>query len=84
MTIKPEETLECRVPTAPELAEFVKIMREINKWSQATLAEIAKVTERTIQRVESGQPSSLDTRRALARAFGYDDLDVFDKPMSKS
>jgi transcriptional regulator with XRE-family HTH domain len=45
-----------------------------------TLAEIARVTERTIQRVENSEPSSLDTRRALARAFGYEDLDIFDKP----
>jgi transcriptional regulator with XRE-family HTH domain len=80
MTINPEELVDARLPTPDELAAFIKTMRDINKWSQATLAEIARVTERTVQRVESGEPSSLDTRRALARAFGYDDLDIFEKP----
>jgi transcriptional regulator with XRE-family HTH domain len=80
MTVDPEELLEPRVPSPAELANFIKLMREVNKWIQATLAEIARVTERTIQRVENGEPSSLDTRRALATAFGYEDLDVFDKP----
>jgi transcriptional regulator with XRE-family HTH domain len=80
MTVRPEEILDARVPTPAELAEFIKSMRETNKWTQATLAEIARLTERTVQRVESGEPSSLDTHRALAGAFGYEDLDVFEKP----
>jgi len=67
-------------PTPTELADFIKWIRETNKWTQATLAEIAGVTERTIQRVENAEPSSLDTRRALARAFGSKDLDIFEKP----
>jgi transcriptional regulator with XRE-family HTH domain len=75
-----QDALETRMMTSAELAELIKFLREKNKWSQATLAEIARLTERTIQRVENGEPSSLDTRRALARAFGYEDLDVFDKP----
>jgi transcriptional regulator with XRE-family HTH domain len=80
MTVNPEEILDARIPTAAELALFVKSLREENKWSQATLAEISGINERTIQRVENGEPSSLDTRRALARAFKFDDLDTFDKP----
>jgi len=80
MTVNPEDIIEARVPTPAEFGELIKALREMNKWTQATLAEIARVTERTIQRVENGEASSLDTRRALARAFGYEDLDVFDKP----
>jgi transcriptional regulator with XRE-family HTH domain len=80
VSANPDEILSARLPTPAELAEFIKTMRDMNKWSQATLAEIARVTERTVQRVENGEPSSLDTRRALARAFRYEDLDVFDKP----
>lgn len=80
MTVSTKEIFESCLPTPAELAKFVKTMRDMNKWSQATLAEIARVTERTIQRVENGEPSSLDTRRALARAFGFEDLDAFDKP----
>lgn len=80
MTINREKIVDARVPTHAELAQFIKTLREDNKWSQATLAEIARVTERTVQRVENAEPSSLDTRRALARAFGFPDLDAFEKP----
>jgi transcriptional regulator with XRE-family HTH domain len=78
--MNPEEVIDSRPPTPLELAQFVKTLREMKKWSQATLAEIAKVTERTVQRVEKGESSSLDTRRALARAFDFEDLDSFEKP----
>jgi transcriptional regulator with XRE-family HTH domain len=79
--MSPEDIFETRLLAPAELGKFIKALRDMNKWSQATLAEIALVTERTIQRVENGEPSSLDTRRALARAFGHEDLDVFDKPL---
>lgn len=35
---------------------------------------------RTIQRVEKAEPSTVDTRRALARAFEWSDIDIFNKP----
>jgi transcriptional regulator with XRE-family HTH domain len=78
--VDPKEILETHVPTATELALLVKSLRGESKWSQATLAEISGLNERTIQRVENGEPSTLDTRRALARAFKLDDLDIFNKP----
>jgi transcriptional regulator with XRE-family HTH domain len=81
MTLIPEEVFEPRLLSPAELGTFIKEQREERKWSQATLAELARVTERTIQRVENGEPSSLDTRRALAHALGYQDLDLFDKPL---
>jgi transcriptional regulator with XRE-family HTH domain len=80
MTAKPEGALEHRVPTPADMAGITKALREANKWTQETLAELAGITERTIQRIEGGEPSSLDTRRAIARAFKLDDLDVFEKP----
>jgi transcriptional regulator with XRE-family HTH domain len=52
------------------------------EWSQETLAELSGLTPRTVQRVESGQPSSIDTRRAIARAFKCDDLDFFSRPIA--
>ena len=79
MPYQPEELLDIHVPTAEELAPFIKHLRQENKWSQATLAELSRLTERTIQRVESGQQSTFDTRRALAVAFGFD-MDFFNKP----
>jgi transcriptional regulator with XRE-family HTH domain len=76
-----EEFVEHRLPTPADLAAIVKGMRDELKWSQATLAEIAGLTERTVQRVENGEPSSFDTRRALAGAFRCEDIDLFNKPL---
>jgi transcriptional regulator with XRE-family HTH domain len=82
MTMDPEDIFDTpRVMTQAELAEFVKMRRSVLGWTQATLAELARVDARTIQRVENGEPSSPDTRRAIARAFECDDLDVFNKPV---
>lgn len=71
---------EARHLTNEELASIVKLFREVRQWSQEQLAEIARVSCRTVQRVEEGAPSSLDTRRALASAFGFEDIDAFNKP----
>jgi len=81
MTLTPEDVFEPRLLTPVELGTFIREQREERKWSRATLAELARVTERTIQRVENGKPSSLDTRRALAHALGYQDLDLFERPL---
>ena len=54
----------------------------MRQWSQETLADLSGLSVRTVQRVERGEPSGLDTRRALARAFGLEDLDHFNKPHS--
>lgn len=69
-------------PLSPmEIGVFVRARREANGWSQETLAELTGLNVRTIQRVEDGQPSSVDTRRALARGFDFPDIDFFIKPM---
>jgi len=66
--------------TPAEVGLLVKLYRESMEWTQETLAELAGLTPRTVQRVEAGDPSSVDTRRALARAFQIPDMDVFLKP----
>lgn len=66
--------------TPAEVGILVKIYRETMQWSQETLAELSGLTVRTIQRVEAGQPSSLDTRQAIARGFQIPDIDHFNKP----
>src|SRR4051812_22170306 len=66
--------------TPGELAMFVRMCREGKGWTQETLAEISGLTVRTIQRVERAESSSVDTRRALARAFEIEDIDFFNKP----
>lgn len=66
--------------TPHELAGVVRVFRDMRGWSQEQLAEISGLSARTVQRVEEGAPSSLDTRRALAVAFGFEDVDAFNKP----
>lgn len=66
--------------TPEELAGIVRFFREMRQWSQEQLAEISGLSGRTVQRSEKGEPSSVDTRRALARAFGAEDIDMFNKP----
>jgi transcriptional regulator with XRE-family HTH domain len=71
-----------RLISPDELAIVIKIYRQVNGWTQETLAEISGLTVRTIQRIENSEPSSVDTRRALARAFQIEDIDIFNKPHS--
>jgi len=68
-----------RLLTPAEIATIVRAMRTQMAWSQETLAELARLTVRTVQRLEAGQPASLDTRRAVASALGWD-LNFFDVP----
>jgi transcriptional regulator with XRE-family HTH domain len=75
-----ERTAQARLLTPVELAACIKIFREVRQWSQEQLAQIAGLNVRTVQRVEQGQAASLDTRRALARAFEFEDVDVLNKP----
>lgn len=71
-----------RVIAPHELSAVVILMRQARQWSQEQLADVSGLTARTIQRVERGEPSSTDTRRALARAFEADDIDCFNKPQT--
>lgn len=80
------DTLDGRMSNQPrlispaELAIICQMQRTARGWSQDTLAELTGLTVRTVQRVEAGQPSNPETRRALARVFGADDIDTFNKP----
>lgn len=76
-TSQPPRTL-----TPAEVAAVVKMFRESRRWSQEQLAEISRLSTRTVQRVENGDPSDLNTRRALARAFEVEDIDFLNKPFS--
>lgn len=69
-----------RMLTPEELAQIVKILREAKQWSQEQLSDISGIHVRTIQRIEKGMRSSIDSRRALARAFEIEDIDAFNKP----
>jgi DNA-binding XRE family transcriptional regulator len=47
-------------------------LREARCWSQAHLADAARVNVRTVQRIESGEPCSFETILSLAGALGVD------------
>lgn len=71
---------QARILKPDELAVCIRLLREIRQWSQEQLAAISGLNVRTIQRVEQGLAASLDTRRALANAFGFEDIDALNKP----
>jgi transcriptional regulator with XRE-family HTH domain len=75
-----ETPVQPRTLTPEELAVLVRTLRDNKGWSQEQLAEIAKLSTRTVQRVEEGLPASLDTRRALASGLGFEDIDALNKP----
>lgn len=77
-----ENTQQTRLLTPTELAVCIKLFREVRQWSQEQLAEISGLNVRTIQRVEQGLSASLDTRRALASAFEFEDIDALNKPFT--
>ncbi|MES2059088.1 MAG: helix-turn-helix transcriptional regulator [Pseudomonadota bacterium] len=65
----------------PSLLGFwTRCLRTTQHWSQDALAAASGLTTRTIQRIEAGEPSTISTRRSLARGLGYDNPDVFDDP----
>lgn len=75
-----QNTQESRLLTPAELAATTRMFREMRHWSQGQLADLSGLNVRTVQRVEQSMPASLDTRRAIARAFGFEYIDVFSKP----
>jgi transcriptional regulator with XRE-family HTH domain len=71
---------EFRSPSKEELSMIVRLLRMSKGWTQETLAELAGVSSRTIQRLEDGQGGSADTLRAVARAVEAEDLDFLLRP----
>lgn len=52
------------------MSNKVKAFRLARAWSQEQLAEMAALSVRTVQRIESGDQPSLETLSALAAVFG--------------
>lgn len=77
-----EQAPKERLLTPAELGLCIRLFREVRQWSQEQLAEISGLNVRTIQRVEQGLAASLDTRRALASAFEFEDVDALNKPFT--
>ena len=76
------EQSQPRLLTASELAAVIRLFREMRQWSQEQLAELSGLSVRTIQRIQRGEASGFDSRRALARAFEFEDIDALNKPFS--
>ncbi|MDR9839686.1 MULTISPECIES: helix-turn-helix domain-containing protein [Herbaspirillum] len=74
-----EQATQPRMLSTEELATFIKFFRELRHWSQEQLGEISGLSVRTIQRIETGEASSPESRRALARAFEFEDIDALNK-----
>ncbi|HHX83361.1 MAG TPA: helix-turn-helix domain-containing protein [Pseudomonadaceae bacterium] len=51
---------------------IIRKLRLQRGWSQEQLAELTGLSTRTIQRIERGQPCSLETIKALAAVFEVD------------
>lgn len=65
------DNVETRALSKGELGQVIRYLRELRQWSQETLAEFAKTTSRTIQRVVAGAGASFGTLRSLASSkFG--------------
>lgn len=68
-------------PSDPKFLGFwTQCIRKASHWSQEALAANSGLDVRTVQRIEAGNPTTITTRRALARGLGYDNPDVFDDP----
>ena len=84
MSMTDNPTRPTMEPLSPEeFSVVVRHLRYVHGWTQETLAELSGLTVRTVQRVEQGKATSLDTRRAIARAFEIDDVDTFEKPFER-
>lgn len=51
---------------------IVRKLRLQRGWTQDQLAQLTGLSVRTVQRLERGEPASLETARALASVFGVD------------
>jgi transcriptional regulator with XRE-family HTH domain len=55
---------------------LIRKLRTTRSWSQEELAQITDLNVRTIQRIETDGSASLESRRALAAAFGLSPEDL--------
>lgn len=60
---------------------LIQKLRLQRGWSQEQLADVSGLSVRTIQRLERGQPASLESQKALAAVFDVDLNDFKEPPM---
>lgn len=69
---------------ASDAAEKVRLARKMKGWSQSDLGTKAGYNEKTIFRIEQGQPSSIDTLRNVAQALELNPSDLIDETSEPS
>ncbi len=62
-------------------AELLLKLRKDKSWSQDKLAIVSGLNIRTVQRIEKEASASLQSKKALASAFGIDIRDLDDKEL---
>ena len=63
---------------------LIQKLRLQRGWSQEQLADLSGLSVRTVQRIERGQPPSLETLKALGAAFEIDFSDLKEPDMTSS
>lgn len=58
----------------------IRLLRETRGWSQEHLAEVAGLSARTVQRIETEGNASAESRMALAVAFDIDAAELAPMP----
>jgi transcriptional regulator with XRE-family HTH domain len=61
---------------------LIQKLRLQRGWSQEQLAELSGLSVRTIQRIERGQPASVESLKALGAAFAVDFSDLKEPEMN--
>jgi len=61
---------------------LIQKLRLQRGWSQEQLAELSGLSVRTIQRIERGQPASIETLKSLGAAFQIDFSDLKEPEMN--
>jgi transcriptional regulator with XRE-family HTH domain len=61
---------------------LIQKLRLQRGWSQEQLADLSGLSVRTVQRIERGQPASLETLKALGAAFEIDFSDLKEPDMN--
>jgi transcriptional regulator with XRE-family HTH domain len=59
-----------KIETIMNCSSRIRLERQKRSWTQEQLAERAKLSTRTVQRIESNGESSAETLRLIAEAFG--------------
>jgi transcriptional regulator with XRE-family HTH domain len=61
---------------------LIQKLRLQRGWSQEQLAELSGLSVRTIQRIERGQPASVESLKSLGAAFQIDFSDLKEPEMN--